>query len=223
MATTDVFLYPGASNPNDVILRDPVTVGAATRLARVSWAEFEVPNGPRKSQVSWAELEVPNGPRKSLVSWAELEVPDMVLRRARVSWSELEVPTAPRTARVSWSEFEVPNGPRKAQASWAELEVPNAPRRAAVSFSEFEVPPDPRRRTSVSFAEFETPDAATANQRRCCVSYAYMGLRCPLTVRPPSTRPTPYINDDNYIQWDYCDGTTRVDADNVLPPGDSFE
>lgn len=79
-----------------------------TRRAEVSWAELEVPLGPRRAQVSWAEFEVPLGPR-----------------RAQVSWSEFEVPTAPRRAEISWTELEVPLGPRRCQISWAELEVPN--------------------------------------------------------------------------------------------------
>jgi len=109
-----------------------------SRMARISFAELELPNADRRGQISFAELELPNADRRAQVSFAELELPNPD-RRAQVSFAELELGDANRRAQVSFAELELGDANRAAQISFAELEIPEQTR-ARIAWAELQVP-----------------------------------------------------------------------------------
>jgi hypothetical protein len=100
----------------------------------------------RIARVTWAEMDVPVDSRAAWVTWAEGEVPT-ASRTARVCWTEVEIPGTPAAARIPWAELAMPDAPRAAQILWAEMASDEADRAARVLLAAVEVPAHPMRRS----------------------------------------------------------------------------
>ena len=70
-----------------------------TRVGRVTWTEFEVPEAStnRVGKVTWVEFETPpaSTARQGRLTWVEFETPPAsTARQGRLTWVELETPSA---------------------------------------------------------------------------------------------------------------------------------